>query len=440
MLSPASPAGSEEFPPARVAWRAAIILTVVFTAAFIHRIGLSLYVEPIKAALSLTDTQIGLVSGVFFAVPYTIFGLLGGWFTDRGNRVRLLACAAFVWSAATAAIGFAASFLHIALARIVTGIGQAPVQPACASLISDLFPPARRGRAFGLFIAATAFGTAGALLLGALSVTAGQRLGPRWGLDEWRAGIMLLGAAGGLVLLLLWSLREPRRHERALGRPSKLVELRAFCVQHAWLLVSLFAGVTFAFLAPYGQLAFMPALFSRKFGWSADQLAYVYGLIAIVAGGGGALWGGWLSDRWRDRGRSDGPWRLCLYGAALSLFPAALAPLCTNAWAAIALYGLAAWFANWPSIGALAAIAEIAPNEFRGQITAGHTACIGLFAAGLGPLFVGLSNDRLFGSDAALDRSLALVFAGSAVASVLLLALGRGTYVRTIDRRKGRQP
>ena len=423
------------FPAARAAWFGATILTFVFTIAFVHRIGLSLYVEPIKRALALSDTQIGVLSGIAFAIPYSLGGLLCGWLTDRVHRVRLLTLSALVWSAATATLGVAAGFVQMAAARVVTGAGQAAVQPASASLLADLIGPDERGRAYGLFIAATAFGTAGAYGLGALSVSAGEILGPMLGLPSWRVGLILLGALGAsAVAALLW-LREPVRTEQAFGRPSTLGELGVFCRRNLKVVSTLFIGVTLAFVAPYGQLAFMPALFSRKFGWSPEQLALVYGAIAVVAGAGGSFLGGWIADYWRRHGAASSAWLVCLSGSFLSLAPAAAAPLADSGSVALVWFAVAALFANWPSVGALAVIAEMTPNELRGQITSGHTAMIGLFSAGLGPVLVGVLTDRVFGSEAALDRSLTLVFAGCAVLSTLFLAVGHRPYRRLVAMR-----
>lgn len=426
-----SPKDGDGFPPPRVAWTGALILTFVFTIAFVHRIGLSLYVEPIKAALGLSDTEIGILTGIAFALPYTLGGLMCGWLADRHHRIALLALSAAIWSGATVALGVLGSFAHMVGARVLTGLGQAAVQPASASLLADLFAPARRGRAYGLFIAATAFGTAGAFGLGAATVALGDRLGPALGIAGWRAGLILLGALGFTALGALAFAREPPRTDRAAGRPSTLPELARFFSGNAKVLATLYVGVTFAFLAPYGQLAFMPALFARKFGWSADQLALAYGVIAVVGGAGGALAGGWLADRWRSRGMVGSAWLLCLCGSFLSLILATAAPLVDSGWASLGWFGAAALFANWPSIGALAVIAEITPNELRGQVTAGHTAMIGLIAAGLGPVIVGMLTDRLFGSAADLDRSLALTFAVCTVVATVSLAAGYGAFRST---------
>ena len=198
------------------------------------------------------------------------------------------------------------------------------------------------------------------------------------------------------------------------------------------MLSALFVGVTLAFVGPYGQLAFMPALFSRKFGWPPEQLALVYGAIAVLAGAGGSLLGGWLADYGRRRGVASSAWLVCLSGSFLSLAPAAFAPLADSGGVALLGFGVAALFANWPSIGALIAIADITPNELRGQITSGHTAMIGLFSAGLGPVVVGMLTDRVFRSEAALDDSPALTFAGCALLSTLFLAAGHRAYRRLL--------
>ncbi len=320
------------------------------------------------------------------------------------------------------------------VARVLTGVGQGAVQPASASLLADLFAPTDRGRAYGLFIAATAFGTAGAYGLGALSITLGEQLAPLLGLSSWRTGLILLGSVGIFAMLSLRYVQEPPRVERALTRPATFAELLRFCSIHSRLVITLFVGATLAFLAPYGQLAFMPSLFIRKYDWSPDKLAVAYGAIAVIAGAGGSLAGGWLVDHWRRRGVSSSPWILCLGGAFLSLAPAAFAPLAESATVSLVWFG-GGDFANWPSIRRWLYIADITPNELRGQITAGHTALIGLVSAGLGPVVVGLLTDRVFGTDAALDRSLSVTFAACALMSTLILTLGYRSYRRALQTR-----
>jgi MFS family permease len=426
-----SPERSDSFPPTRIAWTGAGILTFVFTIAFVHRIGLSLYVEPMKAALGYSDTEIGVLTGIAFALPYALGGLLCGWLADRYHRVAVLVVSAAVWSGATAVLGVLGSFAQMVVARVLTGLGQAAVQPVSASLLADFFAPANRGRAYGLFIAATAFGTAAAFGLGAATVAIGDRLGPSLGMAGWQVGLILLGALGLAALVALAFAKEPRRMERVAARPSTLPELARFFAANARVLAALYVGVTFAFLAPYGQLAFMPALFARKFDWRADELALAYGVIAVVGGAGGAIVGGWLADRWRSRGMAGSAWLLCLSGSFLSLAFATVAPLADTGWASLGWFGAAALFANWPSIGALAVIAEMTPNELRGQVTAGHTAMIGLVAAGMGPVAVGMLTDRFFGSAADLDRSLALTFAFCTVVATVSLAAGYHAFRST---------
>ena len=124
-------------------------------------------------------------------------------------------------------------------------------------------------------------------------------------------------------------------------------------------------------------------------------------------------------------------WLLCLSGSFLSLAFATAAPLADTGWASLGWFGAAALFTNWPSIGALAVIAEMTPNELRGQVTAGHTAMIGLVAAGMGPVAVGMLTDRFFGSAADLDRSLALTFAACTVVATVVLAAGYRAFRST---------
>src|SRR5690606_24561377 len=146
------------------------ILTFIYAIAFVHRIGMSLLVGPMQADLGFSDTEIGLLTGVLFAVPYMVGGPLFGWLADRRNRRGIVLAAATVWSAATAACGVFSSFLALAAARVGLGLSQAALQPAAASMIADCFPADVRSRAYGVYVTGTAAGTAAAYWLGAVAI------------------------------------------------------------------------------------------------------------------------------------------------------------------------------------------------------------------------------------------------------------------------------
>lgn len=413
------------WPSARQAWTMTIVLTFAYTIAFLHRIGLSLFVEPIRADFGLTDTEVGLLTGACFALPYTLCAPVSGWLVDRFNRRRLLAGAALLWSAATGLGVF--SYGALIAGRIVTGAAQSVVPPGSASLIADIFPPEKRATGYGVFVAGTAFGTAAAYFAGALAVSLSAAWAGALGLRDWQMAVLLLGALGLLIPFALLRGREPARRERSDNAVARTAVI-AFVRARGWMFFALFGGVAITFLAPYGQLAFMPSLFIRKYGWTAEEMALTFGAIAAVVGALGSFSVGPLTAWLARRGSDHASWTVCLFGAVACLVPGALAPLMPTGTLCMAMFALSGTFANYPAVAVLSAISEVTPNELRGQVTALYTSSVGLFSAAMGPLMVGLLNDHWPGAQPALDASLSLTFALCAIVAVTLLLAGIPTF------------
>lgn len=418
MNSPETP-----WPTARIAWTVTALLTVTYTIAFMHRIGLSLFVEPMRQDFNLTDTQVGLLTGAFFAIPYTLTAPLAGWLIDRFNRVKLLALAGAVWSIATAA-GMA-SYGALAVGRIIAGGAQSVVQPGSASIIADLFPPDRRTNGFALFVAGTAFGTTVAYFAGALAIDLGRTLGPMIGVHDWQAAWLILGLIGLLIPLTLLPLREPVRRERSKDLTSNRA-VKEFLQARAFVFGTLFLGVAVVFAAAYGELAFMPSLFIRKYGWTAQEVAWIFGSVAVVVGTLGSLSAGWMAAWLARRGSRQASWLTCIFGAVATLLSGAIAPLMPTGTLCMTLFAVSGFFTNYPAVAALAAISDITPNDLRGRVTAIYTATIGLLSAALGPFLVGSLNDRLGG----IDTSLSVTFFACAVIATALLAAGMPGFRR----------
>jgi MFS family permease len=422
------------WPVARVAWGTVIVLTLVYAIAFVHRIGLGLLVEPLQKDLHFSDTAIGWLAGILFAVPYTLGGPIFGWLADRWSRRSLIAMAALGWSATTAAFGLLTSYSALAATRVAAGLTQSALQPAASSMIADCFQARDRSRAFGVYIAGTAFGTALSYWLGAVAIGLGAWIAAHGGLKDWSAAFLALALIGLIAPLAMTFVREPARQERA-GEAAASVRATLGFIRREWLVVgSLSLGVAICFLAPYGQLAFMPVMFSRKYGWSAAELALVYGVIAVFAGGLGSMLGGWISAWLARRGRADSDWIICTAGSAGSLVTGGIAPLMPTAEWSLFFFALSGVFTNWPSVGALGAVNRLAPNEMRGQLTSVYTSCVGLIGAGLGPVTIGTLSDRLPAEWGGVAAAMSVTFLGCAVLSCALLVVGRRPFLAIVQR------
>jgi MFS family permease len=216
--------------PAR-AWWTVIVLTFAYVVSFVDRTILSLLIEPIKADLALSDTQIALVQGIAFGLFYAAMGLPLGWLADRMSRRLLIGIGAGFWCLATAACGLAASFPQLFLARIGVGVGEAALSPAAMSMISDSFPKERRALPIGIYAGAAALGAGLALILGGSVIRlvsgASQVSLPLVGdVAAWQAAFILVGVFGLVLLPLMATVVEPlRRNDSAVqGRCSASID------------------------------------------------------------------------------------------------------------------------------------------------------------------------------------------------------------------------
>src|SRR5258706_4846437 len=156
----------DAYPSRPYAWTVVAILIATAVLSYTDRQVLSLLVDPIRSDMGISDTQISLLLGTAFAVVYGIAGIPLGYLADRISRRNLIFAGVCVWSLGTIACGFSQSFGEIFTSRIVVGLGEAALSPAAISLISDYFPPSRRGTAVGFFFSGIAMGSGAAILIG----------------------------------------------------------------------------------------------------------------------------------------------------------------------------------------------------------------------------------------------------------------------------------
>ena len=192
-------------------WYAVGVLTAVYASSQVDRQIMAILLEPIKIELGASDTQMGFLVGLTFAIFYATLGMPIAMLADRTNRRNIITAAISIWSAMTVLCGYAASFFQLALARIGVGVGEAGSTPPSHSIIADLFPPERRGTAMGVF----ALGVNIGLLIAYL---AGGWLSEHYG---WRLTFVIVGLPGLLIAAILYlTVAEPnaRRRRRAGGR------------------------------------------------------------------------------------------------------------------------------------------------------------------------------------------------------------------------------
>lgn len=273
------------------------VLLVVYILNFLDRQILNILAEPIKADLRLSDTELGLLAGPAFAVFYAVLGIPIARYADRGstNRVSLISVSLAIWSGMTVLCGYANNFWQMALARIGVGVGEAGCTPAAHSLISDAVAPEKRASAIAFYGMGVPIGTLLGLVIGGV-------VNDIWG---WRYALMLVGAPGILLALLLPLLmREPRRFGLVRGdaapvRPPPIPVRQAVTEifqSRAYLL--LLVAASFAAFLSYGKGLWTLSLFIRSHGMSTTEVGLIGAASLGLAGVIGTWLGGWAADRY----------------------------------------------------------------------------------------------------------------------------------------------
>lgn len=362
------------------------LLLAVYCFNFIDRTIISILQEPIKADLELSDTQLGLISGTAFALFYSVLGVPVARIAERVDRPRIIAVALASWSAMTMLCGVATSFFQLFLFRVGVGIGEAGGTPPAHALIADLFPAERRATAISIYSLGVPLG----ILFGAV---AGGALGEALG---WRAALMLMGAPGLLLaLLVLIVIRDPRSAAQAVAADRAVVPPLRAVLTHLLArraFIHLTIGITAASTAGYGILAFTAPFFMRQFNLGLASAGYTTGLIWGVAAGVGTLLGGLLVDRAMRRDRRFGAW---IPAAGLAL----AAPLSITAYlqdmreAVIALL-LVSGTAQFLYLGPTYALVQtLARPAMRATASALVLLVVNLIGLGVGPPLTGWLSD-----------------------------------------------
>jgi predicted MFS family arabinose efflux permease len=412
---------------AKASWWALALLSATSFFNYLDRMVIAVLVEPMKHDLGLSDTQMGLVSGLAFALLYATAGLPLARLADRGVRVRLLAACVAAWSLMTALTGQVRSFVELFLVRMGVGIGEAGCVPASHSLIADLFPPHARALALGIFQAGGLVGlTLGLALAGWLADTQG-----------WRTALAVIGLAGlPLALLIALALPEPPRGGTEGTPPAERAAAAVKALLNRPVFLHVLLGISAGAFSAYGKAQWYPAFYVRSHGLTLTEIG-VYGSLASGLGGIlGILAGGAAMIRLRPR---DPRWELWLPMAGyLAAIPFALFTLSAADYAvAFLAQFLAVFIAASGGGAALAALQAQAEPHRRATAAALMLILSSLIGLGLGPVAIGLVSDQLaprFGPDSLRVAMLAAtaIYAWAALHFALAArAMGRNTPLQT---------
>lgn len=377
------------------------LLLIIYTLGFLDRQIINIIAEPIKRDLKLTDGELGLLTGVAFALFYTILGLPIARLADRADRSRVIAASVAVWSGFTILCGQASGFGSLLLARIGVGVGEAGCTPPATSLIADITPRAGRASAMATYSLGSPLGAMLGLALGGLIA----------GAFGWRWAFILAGAPGLLVAVVAWvTLADPRRSQAATPVPPFREALGAFVGKRTFWLLG-FGAALMAFVN-YGKVAFYRSFFLRNHAdgltrATADVaavtgvtlpplglLGLLLGLLLGVSGAIGMVTGGWLADRAARRGPAA--YMTAPIIAAIVQAPFFVAALFVPGfWSALLLFCVPALLTTFWVGPVYAVTTELIGPRVRSTAAAVMQMIINLIGLGLGPLMVGLLSQTL---------------------------------------------
>jgi MFS family permease len=405
-------------------------MAVFFAAAILYytdRFILNLLVDPIRADLHISDTQISLLQGAAFALVYAFAGLPFGRLADVLPRRAVIMAGVVTWSVATVACGFAHSFGQLFVARIGVGIGEAALAPAAVSMIGDYFPPQRRGAAIGVFLTGMSIGSGMAIVVGGGLLQAADagllRSLPVIGaMAPWRAVLVLLGLPGLAIVGLLFSIREPQRRDRAsaTGAALPLKTVIGEFVRLRRVLAPLYLALALSSAGDIALQAWTPALLSRRFGFSPGHIGGTLGLVAIVTGVTGSVFGGVVSDQMAKRGGPRARVLLALAACLLGVGGAAVG-LAANGFQVIALYTVWMLMITVSETIAITLVQEVAPNEMRG--VAASVVSFGniLIGFSLGTTLTAVFTDDVYRNPLSVGLSITSVAAPAGILAIFML-------------------
>jgi MFS family permease len=397
-------------------------------------------VDPIRRDLRVSEVDMGALMGFSFAICYAFAGLPIGWAADRYSRRAIIFGAVALWSVASVLCGLASGYQELFLARMGVGIGEAALLPAGYSILTDSFPRKSLVTALGVF-------ASGAMIGGAVSkIISGLAVGffahsatisvPLLGeISSWRLIFLVTGLPGVLVALLVFTVPEPPRGgTRPAGDDVSIKGLWRFLKSNsrlAWSMLGSFVVMTIVFNAAG---FWTPSYVIRDFKLSPAVFGPILGILEVLAGVLGQLFGARMINRLYNGGRKDAP--MWFYRIALAIAgPASVAAfLAPNVWLFFGLYTIGFQFLLVQSTAyALAIIQLVVPNQQRGQFSALFMFAATLIGASVGPSLIAALTQSLFHNPASVGRSIALTIAVCVIVALISISLGMKSLRRAVS-------
>lgn len=367
------------------------LLTLTYFFSYMDRQILAILLELIKADLKLSDTQLGLLSGLAFAIFYATLGIPVARLADRANRRNIIVIALTVWSAMTAVCGLAQNFVQLLIARIGVGVGEAGSSPPSHSIIADLYPPEKRAGAMAIY-------STGVVLGGGFGTMIGGYVASLYG---WRWAMVVVGIPGIILALLVrWLVVEPPRgmsdpRSAPDGAPMPSIGSAFAAMWRNGPAFHLVMAVTLTSLIGYALTGWGPSYLQRSLGYTVREVSLIFAPLAALAGTIGGLSGGAIANRVAvRRGIHMQSWMVAILKLAALPFMLGFY-LTDNRSLAIVFYLLNYLLASSYLGPTFALIQGLAPLRMRAMWAAVTLLVINLIGLGLGPTMIGALSDLL---------------------------------------------
>lgn len=395
------------------------VLFAVYVVSYVDRQLASVLLEDMKADLGASDGQMGLLTGVAFAIVYATLGIPIARWADWGVRRSIIAGGLAVWSLATALTGAGRSYVEVLFARFGVGAGESAAGPPGHALLADYFPPDQRGRALAIYSAGGAVG----MMIG---MWLGGRLGDLYG---WRMAFVIVGLPGlALAVLVRLTVREPIRGKFDKGPSAPPRESLRVVLRTLWQIRSfrwMTLAATLHVFAGFGASNWTPTFLIRIHGMTASEAGFWLGPVVGVGSLTGGLFWGWAVDA---SGRRDMRWYMWLPTIATMIaMPFSYAFILWPTEDAIWFQLFSSFFGNCYAGATFAMVQGLAKPHMRAMAAASVLFVMNLGGLGLGPTIIGFMNDWLtprFGIEA-IRVSLLIIGVPHVVAAIFGILAAR---------------
>jgi MFS family permease len=353
------------------------MLLLVYTFNFVDRQILGILAPAIQADLGLTDTQLGALGGLAFALLYSTLAIPLAWLADRTSRTRVITVSLAVWSAFTALCGGATGFWQLFLFRVGVGVGEAGGVAPSYALIADYFPAGSRARALGIYSLGIPLGSAAGVMAGGWIAQA----------IDWRTAFYVVGIAGVLLAPVFWIVvREPLRPAKPTDAAPLSHVFGILARKPSFWLLSF--GAASSSMLGYGLAFWLPSLMKRSFGLDLIETGQFYGGLLLIGGVAGVLAGGFVGDALgrRDKGAYAKLPAVCFW-VAVPLFAAGILSQSTAAAFAFLVVPQALVYVWLAPVNA--AIQHLVPAHMRATASATFLLINNLIGLGAGTLVLG---------------------------------------------------